>query len=106
MVPRREAIALLASHQDQVVALPTGARCLATATNGSCPIAGLSVGTRAWTLQAHPEFVPELADHLLAGRTELIGAERVAEARASLGRPLDRTIVAGWIGAFFTGAQA
>jgi GMP synthase-like glutamine amidotransferase len=106
MAPGRSTIALLASHQDQVVALPPGARSLATATNGSCPIAGMAVGERAWTLQPHPEFVPELADHLLAGRTELIGAERVARARASLGRPLDRTTVAAWIGAFFTGRAA
>ena len=77
------------------------ARVIATATNGYCPVAGLAVGERAWTLQGHPEFVPDLADHLLAGRVELIGAERVATARASLTQPLDRATVARWIANFF-----
>ena len=76
------------------------------ATNDHCPVAGLAVGDRAWTLQGHPEFVPPLADHLLAGRTELIGAERVAIARASLRRPLDRTVVGRWIAQFFAGLRA
>ena len=44
---------------------------------------------------------PTLADHLLAGRVELIGAERVARARASLTQPLDRATVARWIANFF-----
>ena len=65
-----------------------------------CPIAGLAIGERAWTLQPHPEFVPELADHLLAQRVELIGAEKVAAARATLARPLDRSTVASWIATF------
>jgi GMP synthase-like glutamine amidotransferase len=100
MTPPRDAIALLASHQDQVVEVPADARVIATAPY--CPVAGLAVGARAWSLQPHPEFVPALADHLLAGRSELIGAQRVARARASLGEPIDRALVAGWIARFFT----
>ncbi len=73
------------------------------AANSHCPVAGLAVGERAWTLQGHPEFVPSMADHLLAGRVELIGAERVATARASLTRPLDRITVGQWIARFFAG---
>jgi GMP synthase-like glutamine amidotransferase len=103
MDPPREQFSLLASHQDQVVDVPPGARVIASASH--CPIAGLAVGERAWTVQAHPEFVPALADHLLAGRVELIGAERVAAARASLGRALDRTTIGHWIARFFTGAS-
>ena len=99
MEPRLDRVALIASHQDQVVDVPGAARVIAT--NDSCPVAGLAVGDRAWTLQGHPEFVPSLADHLLAGRVELIGAERVAQARASLTRPLDRTVVGRWIAQFF-----
>jgi GMP synthase-like glutamine amidotransferase len=99
MEPRLDRVALIASHQDQVVEVPAAARVIAT--NDSCPVAGLAVGDRAWTLQGHPEFVPPLADHLLAGRVELIGAERVARARASLTRPLDRTVVGRWIAQFF-----
>ncbi len=102
MDPAAERIALIASHQDQVDAVPPGATLLAR--SAGCPIAGLLVGERAWTLQAHPEFVPALADHLLAGRVELIGDERVRVARASLTRPLDRAVVGRWIGRFFAGS--
>ncbi len=99
MDPQRARLALLASHQDQVVSVPPDARVIASAPY--CPIAGLAVGTRAWTVQAHPEFVPALADHLLAGRVELIGAARVAAARASLSSPIDSRVVGAWIARFF-----
>ena len=94
-------VALIASHQDQVVAVPPDARVFAHARDGTCPVGGLIVGERAWTIQLHPEFVPDLADHLLAGRVELIGADKVAAARASLGRPLSRPTVAAWIARTF-----
>jgi GMP synthase-like glutamine amidotransferase len=94
-------ISLIASHQDQVVALPDGATLLARADDGGCPVAGFTLGPRAWTLQPHPEFVAPLADHLLAGRVELIGATRVAAARASLSRPGSRALIGDWIAQFF-----
>ncbi len=102
MDPPSTRITLIASHQDQVAALPDGAELLASGVDGGCPIAGFTVGARAWTLQPHPEFVTPLADHLLAARVELIGAERVRAARQSLDRPLDRLLVAGWIARFFS----
>jgi GMP synthase-like glutamine amidotransferase len=100
--PPQESVALIASHEDQVLEIPDGAELLAR-TDG-CPIAGLTIGTRAWTIQPHPEFVPELADDLLGRRVELIGAAKVEAARTSLSRELDRGIVAQWIRAFFAGA--
>jgi GMP synthase-like glutamine amidotransferase len=106
MDPPARRITLIASHQDQVVALPDGAALLAAGADGGCPIAGFTVGPRAWTLQPHPEFVPSMADHLLAGRIELIGAGRVALARASLDRRLDRGVVATWIARFFADPSA
>lgn len=99
MAPSVERISLIASHQDQVVEMPSGATPIFTADY--CPNGGFAVGERAWTLQIHPEFVPDLADHLLAGRIELIGAERVAAARATLTQTLSRSILADWIAAFF-----
>jgi len=102
MQPPLECFSLIASHRDQVVAVPPGAQIIAR--SDQCPVAGLAVGEHVWTLQGHPEFVPELADHLLAGRVDLIGATRVAAARASLDRPLDRATVAGWIEHFFADA--
>ena len=99
MVPVHSTLALLASHEDQVMEVPDGAELMAR--SAGCPIAGLTIGERAWTLQPHPEFVPELADDLLALRVELIGAEKVAAARATLGRPLNRLDVGRWIVEFF-----
>jgi GMP synthase-like glutamine amidotransferase len=90
-----ERVSLIASHQDQVREVPDGLTLFARAQD--CSVAGFLVGERGFTIQPHPEFVPPLADHLLAGRIDLIGAERVAAARASLDRPLDATVVAGWI---------
>ena len=57
---------------------------------------------RAWTLQPHPEFVPALAGDLLGQRVALIGAEKVAIAQATLGRPLNRLDIGRWIVKFFT----
>lgn len=99
MDPARDRFSLIGSHQDQVTQLPAGAELLFR--SDYCPNGGFAIGERAWTLQVHPEFVPALADHLLAGRIELIGAERVADARATLDRPLDRHVVADWMARFF-----
>jgi GMP synthase-like glutamine amidotransferase len=101
MDPPRETFTLIASHQDQVAAVPEGAALLARGVTGESAVAGFTVGERAWTLQAHPEFVAPLADHLLARRIELIGAERAATARDSLATPLDRAVVGSWIATFF-----
>jgi GMP synthase-like glutamine amidotransferase len=102
MTPPKTSVALIGSHQDQVVRLPEGADLLFRADY--CPLGGFAIGDRAWTIQVHPEFVPGLADHLLAGRIELIGAERVQAARETLARPLDRHLVATWIQRFFAEA--
>ena len=99
MDPPLDRFALIASHQDQVVDVPAAARVIATSE--FCPVAALAVGERMWTVQAHPEFIPPLADHLLAGRVELIGAERVAKARDSLSQSIDRNVVAQWIARTF-----
>ncbi len=99
MIPVHSTVSLIASHEDQVLELPTGAELMARSTG--CPIAGMTIGPRAWTLQPHPEFTPELADDLLALRVELIGAEKVDRARLSLRRPLNRLDVGRWIARFF-----
>jgi GMP synthase-like glutamine amidotransferase len=99
MRPALGACALIASHEDQVVDVPAGTRVIARSEY--CPVAGLAAGERMWTLQAHPEFVPALADDLLRLRVDLIGAERVAAARASLSQPTDRAVVAHWIARTF-----
>jgi GMP synthase-like glutamine amidotransferase len=99
MDPPASSLALIASHEDQVQQVPAPADLLLRAPG--CPIAGLTFGERAWTVQPHPEFVPELADDLLARRVDLIGAAKVAAARETLARPTDSPVVAAWIVRFF-----
>lgn len=92
-------IVLAASHQDQVQSLPNGARLLATADY--CPVGGMLIGERAWTLQVHPEFSPALADSLLATRLALFGETKANAARDTLSEPLQQDRIAGWISNFF-----
>lgn len=92
-------VILAASHQDQVMELPPDARLLARADY--CPIGGMMIGERAWTLQVHPEFSPALADSLLATRLALFGPDKAEAARATLGQGLHQRRVAGWISNFF-----
>ena len=93
-------IAIPVSHQDQVVALPPGARVLA----GS---AFTPYGVLAWSdrpvlsFQCHPEFAPDyaraLTDGHLAGETD---PALVLTALASLEAPHDSARVGGWIRRF------
>ena len=92
-------IVLAASHQDQVQELPSDARLLASADY--CPIGGMVIGERAWTLQVHPEFSPALADSLLATRLALFGEEKAEAARRTLSSGLQQQRIATWISNFF-----
>jgi len=92
-------VVLAASHQDQVQELPSDARLLARADY--CPIGGMVIGERAWTLQVHPEFSPALADSLLATRLALFGEEKAEAARRTLSSGLQQQRIAGWISTFF-----
>jgi GMP synthase-like glutamine amidotransferase len=90
-------IAIPASHQDQVVAIPPGA--IVTAASAFTPIAGL-----AWpdhpsiSFQFHPEFSPAFAKALIdTRRARIAGAD---QAIASLDGPNDNHRVAGWIARF------
>jgi GMP synthase-like glutamine amidotransferase len=92
---------LLYMHQDQVVALPDGAVVLGRADH--CPNAVLQVGSMLG-VQAHPEFSVGYVDALLDARTDRIGSEVTARAKASLervGDAKDAAMVGRWIVDFF-----
>jgi hypothetical protein len=96
---------LQAMHQDQVVALPEGARVWARSEH--CPIAGFTVGDRVWTVQAHPEFTAPFAGALVERRRALVGDELADAAAATLAEATDHELVAGWIARVLrTGATA
>jgi GMP synthase-like glutamine amidotransferase len=97
------AVAIPASHQDQVVALPPDAD--VTLASAFTPVAGL-----AWrdhpsiSLQCHPEFSPAFAKALIETRRDRIpDADR---ALASLNAFNDNDRVGGWIARFLGLAPA
>ena len=95
------AISIPASHQDQVVELPPGARVLAA--SAFTPYGMLDHGQGAVSLQLHPEFDPAYAEALIESRREARLSAEVADAAiASLHRPNDNTRVGGWLKRFLT----
>lgn len=94
---------LVASHRDQVLELPAGAEVWSTADY--CPIAGMRVGGRAWTVQGHPEFTADVGAVLYEGRRAALGDAEVDEAKRSLATtPLSNDAVATTIVRFVTGS--
>ena len=85
-------VTLVASHRDQVVETPPGAT--VWSTSAYCPIAGMTLGERAWSMQGHPEFVPDVVEVLYEGRRATLGDETIDAARRSLSTPLSNSAVA------------
>lgn len=87
-----------ASHQDQVVEPPPGAR--VTLASDFTPFAGLDHGD-AISFQFHPEFTPGFGRALVEATRDRYGA-RAAPALASYEgpSPTDNARVARWIGRF------
>ena len=99
MVPPSDgSVRLIASHQDQVTALPDGA--VLVARTDHCPIAAYTFGPRALAIQPHPEFTAEVSAGLIARRRDRIGAARADAQLATLDRPLDRDQVGSWMAQF------
>ncbi len=93
-------IAIPASHQDQVVELPPGARVLAASE--ITPFGMLEYGDQpAISLQLHPEFDPAYAVALIESRREeRLTPDQADAAVASLKAPNDNARVGGWIRRF------
>lgn len=98
------AVTILASHQDQVVELPEGAR--RWLRTDHCPIAGYVLGPAALAIQPHPEFTAPISRGLVERRRELMGADVADAALASLDAPLDREVLATWMARFLRLAAA
>ncbi|MEY2433143.1 MAG: hypothetical protein QOC92_2868 [Acidimicrobiaceae bacterium] len=81
--PTQSDALLLYMHQDQVVALPDGAKVLGHSDH--CPIAMQRVGPMLG-VQAHPEFSVQYVDALLDARVDRIGPDATARAKHSLER--------------------
>ena len=98
-------VAVPASHQDQVVEIPPGAR--AVAGSAFTPAGILVYDDRpAISMQFHPEFEPAYAEALIEARRGSRYTDAQADAAiASLREGNDRVRVAGWIEAFLAGAR-
>lgn len=95
---------LHAWHQDQVTLPPPGAR--VTATAPGCRFAGFAGPGRTWSIQPHPEFDAGFVAGLIETRGPgLVPDDRLAAARAALGRPTDSDAIAAEIADFFRGTE-
>jgi GMP synthase-like glutamine amidotransferase len=93
-----DAIALPASHQDQVVTVPASARVIGGSDFN--PNGVLEYDFGGLSMQLHPEFDPAYERALLQRRTDLYDPALLAEAMASLDQPNDNSRVGGWIRRF------
>lgn len=102
MEPPAAELKLLASHKDQVVRLPPGARRFAA--GDACPEAGFVLG-RALAIQGHPEFSRDYAGDLMDMREQLLGDAVYRAGKASLAQTPDSALVAGWMLRFMAQAS-
>lgn len=93
-----DTVALLASHQDQVVTVPQGARVIGGSAFNPNGLIEYDFG--GLSMQLHPEFDPAYERALLQRRTSLYPPELLDQAMASLEQPNDNARVAGWIARF------
>ncbi len=80
-------------HQDQVTALPAGARRLAH--SAACANAAFAKGDHILTTQAHPEFTPRFMAALVAKYGSLLGPD-VAKTQANLQQEARGDLFAQW----------
>ena len=95
MQPAMAEMALLYSHQDQVVELPAGAESIGG--NDHCENALIGVKNHMLGIQGHPEFCAAYIKAIMDFRVNLIGRERYEEAVASLERPVDSETMGRWM---------
>lgn len=100
----RTAISLLASHQDQVHALPSGATLVAS--SDFCPVAAFTVDDAVFCIQPHPEFEESLSAYLINKRRDLLGAEKHSASLNSLAHGHEGAHIARMLVAFIEGKPA
>lgn len=100
-----ETVKLNAWHQDQVTALPPGARVVATSP--FCQYAGLAYGKTGYSVQPHPEFGDGFVGDLIDARGRGVVPDPLLDAaRARLGAGPDSAVIARQLSDFFKAAHA
>lgn len=99
-----QALTLNVFHQDQIVKLPPNTRIFAS--SDFCQYAGMLIGDKIMTIQAHPEFLNEFNCQLLQARKNNVVPENLAnEAIIRLQKhnaKADSNLFAKWIRDFLT----
>ncbi len=95
MTPPLPRFSVPVCHQDQVTALPTGARRLASSAH--CANFVVEFTPRLLGLQAHPEVEPAFLEAIIDLRADSLPPELCARARRSLLRPHDSEALKRWI---------
>ncbi len=96
-------IRLYAAHNEQVTALPVGAR--TTGSTSGCAIASFAIGTRVMTTQYHPEMSPGFIAALTDELADKLPPDVTVQARASLAQPAETDRIAAAIVRFFESAD-
>lgn len=104
LAPPDDRLALLVSHQDQVLELPENANLLASNTH--CPIAAYAVGQEVFCVQGHPEFVEDYSAFLMNRRRDKLGENLYTTGIDSLQHGHDGLHVARMMVAFVEGKPA
>lgn len=92
-------VSLNAWHQDQVTKAPNGAKVVAH--NAFCENAALVYDTRAFTVQAHPEFESSFIQGLIETRGHLVPQDLLDIATQQLPKGNDNAKLAAQIAQFF-----
>ena len=93
-------MAINAWHQDQVTALPPGAKVIGS--SDFCENAALVYDNRIYTIQPHPEFTAHMIGQLLDTRAPGVVPDPLIDgARSRLDQPIDSDRIATRIAEFF-----
>jgi len=103
MQPPAASYALYAVHQDQVTALPPGARRLATSAH--CENAMFVLDDVLLGVQGHPEFERDYARAITENKRGIAPDEVIEQALPGFAQTVDADLVAGWIVAFLRGVE-
>ncbi|MGL5742903.1 MAG: glutamine amidotransferase-related protein [Legionella sp.] len=95
MSPLLDALNLIVSHQDQVVALPLMAEVLAA--SDFCPFYLLQIGDNIVTVQGHPAFTKSYSQALIETRKSKLGNALSEQGLKSLQLKCDDVVFAHWI---------
>lgn len=100
MRPPRDSVAMVVSHQDQVLTLPADATRIGG--DAHCPLGLFTVGEHILCMQGHPEYPPAYGRALAEGRAGRIPAAVLQAAAPTFDHATDAPVLAQWITRFIT----